>query len=92
MNLIITHHNNFFKVKGVLDKKSIHIFNEEFRHIFEKFNSLTLSIEGLEFIDRYGVNALAQLHNESITKGKSLSIIGMGCENLYNHFKAESAA
>ena len=92
MDLKITHHNNFFNLKGVLNRNSIHLFQKEFRHIFEKFNALTLSIENLEGIDRYGVNALAQLHNESISKGKSLSIIGMGCDDLYEHFKSESAA
>lgn len=92
MELEITHHNNFFKVKGILDRKTVNVFQEEFRNIFEKFSTLTLSIENLSHIDRYGVNALAQLHNESINKGKSLSIIGMGCDDLYEHFKSGSAA
>lgn len=92
MNLEITHHNNFFKVKGILDRNNLHIFQKEFKHIFDKFNALTISIESVEHIDRYGVNALAQLHNESITKGKSLSIIGMGCDDLYEHFKTEETA
>ena len=85
MELEITHHNNFFKVKGILDRKTVNVFQEE-------FSTLTLSIENLSHIDRYGVNALAQLHNESINKGKSLSIIGMGCDDLYEHFKSGSAA
>lgn len=92
MELEITNHNNFFKIKGVLDRKTIHVFQDEFRNIFEKFSTLTLSIENLKDIDRYGVNALAQLHNESISKGKRLAIIGMGCDDLYEHFKSESAA
>ena len=91
MNLEITHHNNYFKVKGILDRNNIHIFQKEFKHIFDKFYVLTVSIENVEQIDRYGVNALAQLHNESISKGKSLSIIGMGCDDLYEHFKTEEA-
>jgi len=33
--------------------------------------------------------ALARLHNESITKSKRLSIIGIGCKELYQHFKSE---
>jgi anti-anti-sigma regulatory factor len=92
MNLQITHHNNFFNIKGVLERHNIHVFQKEFSHVFDKFSSLTLNIEGLQSIDRYGVNALAQLHNESITKGKSLSIIGMGCDDLYEHFKSVDAA
>jgi anti-anti-sigma regulatory factor len=92
MNIEITSYNNQFKIKGVLNRQNVNVFTSEFKNIFEKFNSLTLSIEGLTSIDRYGVNALAQLHNESISKQKSLSIIGMGCDDLYEHFKSEEEA
>ena len=92
MNIEITSYNNQFKIKGVLNRQNVNVFNSEFKNIFEKFNSLILSIEGLTSIDRYGVNALAQLHNESITKQKGLSIIGMGCDDLYEHFKSEESA
>ena len=92
MNLEITSYNNQFRIKGILNRQNVHVFNSEFKNIFEKFNSLTLSIEGLTSIDRYGVNALAQLHNESINKRKSLSIIGLGCDDLYEHFKSEETA
>lgn len=92
MNLEITSYNNQFRIKGVLNRQNVNVFSSEFKNVFEKFNSLTLSIEGLTSIDRYGVNALAQLHNESISKQKSLSIIGMGCDDLYEHFKSEETA
>ena len=92
MNIEITSYNNQFKIKGVLNRQNVNVFTNEFKNIFERFNSLTLSIEGLTSIDRYGVNALAQLHNESIAQQKSLSIIGMGCDDLYEHFKSEEAA
>ena len=35
---------------------------------------------------------MAQLHNEALVKGKKLSIIGMGCDDLYEHFKSEESA
>lgn len=89
MDLEITQSNNFFKVKGALHRRNIHVFKSEFRNIFEKANAITISIEDLKSIDRYGVNAIAQLHNESILKQKRLSIIGMGCQELYNHFKTQ---
>lgn len=92
MNIEITSYNSQFKIRGVLNRQNVHVFNSEFKNIFDKFNSLTLSIEGLTSIDRYGVNALAQLHNESISRQKSLSIIGMGCDDLYEHFKSEEVA
>lgn len=92
MTIEITSYNNQFRIRGVLNKQNVNLFQSEFNDIFERFNSLTLSIEGLTSIDRYGVNALAQLHNESISRQKSLSIVGMGCDDLYEHFKAEEAA
>jgi len=92
MNLEITQANNFFKVKGSLDKNNIHLFKKQFRDVFQNANSITVSIENLTSIDRYGVSAIAQLHNEALVKNKRLSIIGLGHSSLYNHFKAEEAA
>lgn len=89
MDLEITHSNNFFKVKGSLDRHNIHLFKRTFKNIFEKTNAITISIEDLKSIDRYGVTAIAQLHNESIVKQKRLSIIGLGCQELFNHFKSK---
>ena len=92
MNLEITSYNNRFKIKGPLNRQNVVLFTNEFDDVFERFNSFTLSIEGLTNIDKYGVDALARLHNESISKGKPFSIVGMGCDDLYNHFKAEEQA
>jgi len=92
MSLTITNYNNFYKVTGVLNRQSVGIFQEEFQDVFEKLTSVTISIEGLQSIDRDGVNALAKLHNESIALKKQLSIIGFGCKELYDHFKSNDAA
>lgn len=92
MNLTITHYNNFFKVTGILNRHSVGIFQKEFQDVFERLNTITISIEGLQSIDKDGVNALAKLHNESIAQKKQLSIIGFGCKDLYEHFKSNDAA
>lgn len=92
MNLEITLQDNIFLVAGTLNKFNINEFKKEFNNIFEKQSTLTISIENVTSIDRYGVNALAQLHNESLVKGKKLFIIGMGCDDLYEHFKSEGSA
>jgi len=92
MNLEITNYNNFFKIKGVLNRKNLHLFQTEFDRIFDSVDKLTISIEDLVSVDRYGVNALAKLHNEAISKKKSLSIIGLGCKNVYDHFTTNDAA
>lgn len=92
MDLKISNCNNFFKIKGTLDKDSLGVFQSEFENIFDKVQSLTISIEDVDSMDRFGVNALSALHKEAISKNKSLSIIGLGCKDLYNHFKTEMAA
>ena len=53
--------------------------------------SLKTKVRPVKSIDRAGVMALARLHNESITKSKRLSIIGLGCKELYDHFKSQES-
>ena len=89
MDLQITNYNNRYQIKGTLNKLNLKIFNAHFSNIFDKFDEILLDIERVESIDRAGVMALARLHNESISKSKSLSIIGLGCKELYQHFKSE---
>ncbi|TBN05316.1 hypothetical protein EYD45_03300 [Hyunsoonleella flava] len=92
MDLRITNCNNFFKLKGILNKDNVDVFRSEFQEAFEKFDSLTISIEGLESVDRFGVNALADLHTQSLKVNKQFSIVGLGCKELYDHFKSCEAA
>lgn len=92
MDLQITNQNNVFHVSGTLNKFNIHQFKKEFSNIFEKQAALTINIESVTSIDRYGVNALAQLHNEALAKSKKLAIVGMGSDDLYEHFKSEETA
>jgi len=89
MDLQITNYNNHFRIKGTLNKVNLKTFNAHFANIFDKLDEILINIEKVESIDRAGVMALARLHNESITKSKRLSIIGLGCKELYDHFKSE---
>jgi anti-anti-sigma regulatory factor len=89
MDLRITSCNNFFKLKGILNKENIAVFKEEFQEAFYRFNALTISVEDLESIDRSGVNALTELHSKSILQNVQLSIVGLGCKELYDHFKTQ---
>lgn len=92
MDLEITNCNNFFKVKGILNKSNIALFKNEFKNIFDNVSDLTISIKDIESMDKYGVNAIAQLHEEALVKNKRFSIIGYGCKELYDHFKTGAAA
>jgi anti-anti-sigma regulatory factor len=92
MDLEITNYNNHFQIKGTLNKVNLKTFNSTFANIFDKLDNILINIESVHSIDRAGVMALARLHNESITKAKRLSIVGFGCKELYQHFKAEEPA
>jgi len=92
MDLRITSCNNFFKLKGTLNKDNVKVFQKEFDKAFENFTTLTISVEDLESVDRHGVNALADLHAQSIKNNIQLSIVGLGCKELYDHFKTYEAA
>lgn len=92
MSLRITSCNNYFKLKGIFNKESMNVFKSEFDNIFDYFSSLTINIEDVESMDNYGVNALANLHEQSIARNRKLSIIGLGCKDLYDHFKSNPAA
>jgi len=92
MDLKITNCNNFFKVEGILNKESVSLFNDEFNNIFDKVNKLTISIQDIISMDKYGVDAIAKLHERALAKNKKLSIIGFGCKELYDYFKTEIAA
>ena len=89
MDLQITNYNNRFQIKGALNKLNLKTFNAHFSNVFEKLDSILLDIEHVNSIDRAGVMALARLHNESIVKSKRLSIIGLGCKELFQHFKSQ---
>ena len=89
MDLRIYNQNNFYEIKGALNKKNIHVFQEAFEDIFETATNIKISLEGLEAIDREGKNALRQLHNESMARHKSLSFIGSGREDIFNFLNQE---
>jgi hypothetical protein len=55
--------------------------------IIDNFDGLTLNITGLNRIDNFGINAIAKIHNEAISRQKRFSIIGLGNNELFNHFK-----
>ena len=70
----------------------MNVFQNEFNNIFEKVNALTISIENIEWMDKSGVDAFAELHYEALAKNKKMAIIGLGCKDLYEHFKSDTAA
>ena len=92
MTLTITNYNNVYKVKGQLVKLNIRIFQDELKHIFEKTDNIILNLRDLINIDSHGVNAIAKLHNEALSKNKKIAIIGFGNGQLIEHFKSNKVA
>jgi len=92
MDLRITNCNNFFKIKGNLNKSNLSLFKKEFENIFDRVKGVTISVQEIESMDKYGVEAIAQLHNEAVMKNKRFSVVGYGCKELYDHFQADTAA
>lgn len=92
MVLKITCFENKFKIEGELSKNTLPQFRQAFRTAFLETDQLTLDINSLIRIDRYGVNALAKLHNEAILKGKVLRIIGLNNPEIFAEINKIDAA
>ncbi len=92
MVLEISNCDNCYKIVGHLTKKNLNTFQHTFKNVFEKLEHLTINIEGLRGIDRDGVRAIASLHNEALSQKKKMTIIGLGCKELYQHFESNDAA
>ena len=92
MKLIITKNNNIYKVKGNLIKMNIHVFKNELKDVFNKTDDVILNLQELNEIDNQGVVAIAQLHNEALSKNVKLSIVGLNNGQLSNHFKTTKVA
>ncbi|UKM65967.1 hypothetical protein GSB9_02539 [Flavobacteriaceae bacterium GSB9] len=92
MDLKITNCNNFYKIKGTLNKSNINLFNKEFKNVFDRAKTVTISVQEIESMDKFGIEAISKLHNEALMKNKRFSIVGFGCKELYDHFQTETAA
>lgn len=91
MDLEIITCNNFVKLKGEINKNNVDFFQSKLERTLHEFDQLTISIEGLKSVDRLGVNSLAHLHVKSLKENKQLFIVGLGCKELYDHFKTNEA-
>jgi len=92
MKLKITSYNNFCTVKGVLDKTQVPLFLQELQDILFEVNYLTLSLEGLDEIDNYGMRAINQIQKEFNKYKKHLSIVGLRGNGIYNNIKKQKVA
>lgn len=92
MKLIITNYDNVYKVKGNLIRLNIPIFKNELKDVFNQEGDVILNLQELSAIDNQGVVAIAQLHNEALSKNKKLSIVGLGNGQVSNRLKSDQVA
>ena len=92
MKLKITGYNNYYEVKGALTKANVQSFLKEFEQILITNNTLTISLQKLDGIDRDGISALTKLHNQALAKEKRLSIVGYGYGEAFEQLNSEENA
>ena len=77
MVLKIDNRNYTYTVSGVLNHSSCKKFLETIQRAFLEHDTIEINLGQLKITDREGVNALAKLHNEAISTGKKLNLIGL---------------
>lgn len=87
MDLKIISCNNFFKLRGELNKKNVEVFKSEFQEALQKFSTLSICVDGLEKVDDSGMEAFSGLYSKSLEKNIQFNILGRGCEALYQSLK-----
>ncbi len=93
MGLQIIDQKECFQVMGALNKANVDTFTTYFKEVIKDSQEVTINIEGLDSIDRVGVNALVKLYSQSLENQSKFFIIGLGSKDLHEHFSTvESAA
>ena len=84
MNITIENKDNVFTVKGEICLTNAKILKRYMRSQFLCHEYVVLNINEVEKIDRTGINILTGLYQTSLAIGKSFSIVGYGCKDLYD--------
>jgi len=80
------------KVKGNLVKLNIRTFLHELKNSLDHADDIILNLQELNSIDNHGVNAIARLHNEALSKKKKLAIIGFSASKPASNFENTKVA
>ncbi|MEQ6122898.1 STAS domain-containing protein [Pseudotenacibaculum sp. MALMAid0570] len=86
MAVLIENQNNVFYAKGEINQLNAKILKMYIESQFRKFNRVILNINDVSKIDKSGISILTSLYYTSISRGKSFSIIGYGCKDIYDEF------
>lgn len=92
MGLQIIAKKECYQVMGALNKSNVDTFTTYFKEVVSTAKEVTINIEGLDSIDRIGVNALVKLYAQSLEKQAKFFVVGLGSKDLHDHFSAVEAA
>ncbi len=92
MGLEIIEQQECYQVKGALNKSNVDTFTTYFKEVIKSSEQVTINIEGLDSIDRIGVNALVKLYGQSLENHSKFFIVGLGSKELHDHFRTVDSA
>lgn len=91
MSLEITQKQEVYHLKGKLNGVSKLFFITYFNQVFRSENALTINIEGINEIDKQGLQALFFMLEKAEKYNKIFSIVGYGCKEIYDQFNQKVA-
>ena len=84
MEITIENKENVFTVKGEITLTNAQILKRYMKSQFLRHEYVVLNINDVVKIDRTGINILTSLYQTALSIGKSFSIVGYGCKDLYD--------
>ena len=92
MALKISENNGTFHLEGNLNATTSRHFIIHFEYVISTTDQLNINIEKLKEIDASGVAAIQTVYRRSLMEATSLSIIGLGCKDIYDEFRYNKVA
>ncbi len=86
MALQILECNGTFYLKGALNLTNSNPLITHIERVFKNTKEVTINIDHVQEIDRSGVDAFKTIYHSAQKENKQLSVIGNGCNNLYDEF------
>lgn len=92
MALRIKENNGTFFIEGSINASTLKQFKNHMEFLILYTKGVTLNIEGVEEIDKNGMNALRDLYTASLVNNKPFYIVGTGCKEIFDDFESNFAA
>ncbi|MFI8606243.1 STAS domain-containing protein [Cellulophaga baltica] len=89
---ILSTKNGTFAVEGEINAATASQFKSHFETNLNTLNVLTVDIDKITEVDATGMRALRSLYKKAFLENKSFSIVGNGCKDIYDDFRASNIA